>query len=125
MQRKRNSSLFLHYMLTAIAYGTLFCYAAEVKQTDTLERLCVPCHVRLDISLQKSFMNALLVYGGKENLKAGLAYYFRHPSRETSVMDEDFVRKNGIKAPLHLSKKEMDEALEAYWQRYSVIGRLR
>ncbi len=88
-------------------------------------RECVPCHRQKDISLQKVFMDALLVYGGKENMKAGLAYYFRNPRMGTSVMDEDFLQKNGIKAVTKLSPEIMDEALEEYWKIYTVMGKLR
>ncbi len=88
-------------------------------------RECIPCHRQKNISLQKVFMDALLVYGGEENMKAGLAYYFRNPRLGSSVMDEDFLQKNGIKEPIKLSPKIMDEALEAYWQIYTVRGKLQ
>ena len=97
----------------------------EAGEPDIFERECVPCHRQMDISLQKTFMDALLVYGGKENMKAGLAYYFRNPRRDTSVMDEDFIRKNGIKPPMKLDEAALDKALEIYWKRYTVIGRLQ
>ena len=88
-------------------------------------RECVPCHRQKKISLRKVFMDALLVYGGKENMKAGLAYYFRNPGLGTSVIDEDFLQKNGIKAAIKLPPKIMDEALEEYWQIYTVRGKLQ
>jgi hypothetical protein len=92
---------------------------------DVFERHCIPCHKKMNISLQKTFMKALLVYGGKENMKAGLAYYFKNPHVNTSVMDEDFIRKNGIKEPMKIASKLLDEALDIYWNRYTVIGKLR
>ena len=88
-------------------------------------RECIPCHRQKSISLQKVFMDALLVYGGEENMKAGLAYYFRNPRLGSSVMDEDFLQKNGIKEPIKLPPKIMDEALEEYWQIYTVRGKLQ
>jgi len=100
--------------------GLIFLQAEGV-----FERACVPCHTERGISLQKTFMDALLVYGGKENMKAGLAYYLQNPSLGTSVMDEDFLRKNGIKAPTTLPADLLDQALEAYWQKYTVIGKLQ
>jgi len=92
---------------------------------EAFERECVPCHLRKEISLQKTFMHALLVYGGKENMKAGLAYYFRNPLKATSVMDEDFIQKSGLKSPMKLEEKVMEEALEQYWQKYTVVGKLQ
>ena len=91
----------------------------------SFSRECIPCHRQKKISLQKVFMDALLVYGGKENMKAGLAYYFRNPRLGSSVMDEDFLQKNGIKESIKLPREIMDEALEAYWQIYTVRGKLQ
>ena len=91
----------------------------------SFSRECIPCHKEKKISLQKVFMDALLVYGGKENMKAGLAYYFRNPGLGTSVMDEDFLQKNGIKTAIKIPPKIMDEALEVYWQIYTVRGKLQ
>jgi len=89
------------------------------------DQQCVPCHKQMNISLQKTFMKALLVYGGRENMKAGLAYYFKNPHVNTSVMDEDFIQKNGIKKPIKIDQKLLEEALDIYWKRYTVIGKLR
>jgi len=109
----------IKYMLIASLCWTI----SNAK--DAFEKHCVPCHVQMDISLRKTFMNALLVYGGEENMKAGLRYYFRSPSQEVSVMDEDFLRKSGVKVPMDISAKELNEALDIYWQKYTVIGKLQ
>ena len=89
------------------------------------DRHCVPCHRRERVSLRRTFMNALLVYSGERNMKAGLAYFLRHPSVETSVMGRRFFRRHRLKAPTTLSPRELREALETYWERYKVIGNLK
>ena len=99
--------------------------ATTLWSQNSFEHNCVPCHTERKVSLQKAYMNALLVYGGKENMKAALAYYFRNPDRSSSVMDDDFIRKFGIKEPIILDPKEMNEALDEYWQKYTVIGKLK
>ena len=93
--------------------------------TNAFERACVPCHQKKQISLRKTFMNALLVYSGKENMKAGLKYFLRHPRRDSSVMGEAFLDKHGLAKPLQIDDKTLDEALEIYWKRYTVQGRLK
>jgi len=109
----------IKYMLIAC-----LCWTSS-NAKDAFEKHCVSCHVQMDISLRKTFMNALLVYGGEENMKAGLTYYFRSPSQGASVMDEDFLRKSGVKIPMDISTKELNEALDIYWQKYTVIGKLQ
>ncbi|WP_457608615.1 hypothetical protein [Nitratifractor sp.] len=88
------------------------------------DRNCVPCHRREKVSLRRTFMNALLVYSGEKNMKAGLAYFLRYPSVSTSVMGEEYFRTHRLKAPTKLSDKELAEALDTYWKRYKVIGNL-
>jgi len=92
---------------------------------DVFEIECVKCHIERKISLRKTFMNALLVYSGKENMKAGLKYYLRHPRRDSSVMSEEFLDRYGLIKPLDIDEKRLDEALEIYWNRYTVQGKLR
>ena len=91
---------------------------------NAFDKHCVPCHTKMNISLQKSFMQALLVYGGRENMQAGLAYYFKNPRADISVMGEEFIRKYGIKQPLDINQSELDEALDIYWKTYTVMGKL-
>ena len=90
----------------------------------SFDRNCVPCHRREKVSLRKTFMNALLIYSGEQNMKAGLRYFLRHPSKETSAMGEEYFKTHRLKKPLKLSDKELDEALDTYWQRYKVVGKL-
>ena len=73
----------------------------------------------------QDIMNALLVYSGKENMKAGLKYFLRHPRRDSSVMGEAFLATHGLADPLMMDDRTLDEALEQYWNRYTVQGKLR
>jgi hypothetical protein len=77
------------------------------------------------VPLRQVFMNALLIYSGERNMKAGLRYFLRHPSEETSVMGRAYFRTHRLKAPSTLSDSELDAALAEFWERYKVIGRLR
>ena len=98
---------------------------SSLSAEDLFDRECVACHVREQVSLRKAFMNALLVYSGEQNMKAGLKYFFRHPRRDSSVMSEAFLREHPIKQPLTLDDATLDRALDIYWRRYTVQGKLR
>ncbi len=112
------------YSIRFLFFVVLISTSTLSSAKDSFEKNCVSCHVEMDISLRKTFMNALLVYGGEENMKAGLTYYFRSPSRGSSVMDEDFLRKSGVKLSIDISPKNLDEALDTYWEKYTVVGKL-
>ena len=98
---------------------------AALASAGSFDAHCVPCHRSTGVSLRDTFMNALLVYSGEQNMKAGLKYFLKHPSVDTSVMPRDYFQTHPLKAPTTLSDPELDEALSEYWERYKVIGRLK
>jgi hypothetical protein len=88
------------------------------------ERHCVSCHRDLPTSLQGMFKNYLLVYSGEQTVKAALRHYMRYPSRHISVMSDLFISTYGVKDRLHISDKELKEAIDIYWEKYKVFGKL-
>ncbi|WP_309497051.1 hypothetical protein [Sulfurovum sp.] len=92
---------------------------------NSYERNCVGCHKELPTSLQRMFMNYLLVYSGEKNMKAGLKHYLQYPSKEISVMSDLFIDNYGIKKKSKLREKEIDEALDIYWDKFKVFHKLK
>lgn len=92
---------------------------------DAYEKHCVACHKGLPTSLQRMFMRYLLVYGGEENVKAGLKHYLQYPSKDISVMSELFIDNYPIKKKTTLTSEELDEALKSYWERFKVFDKLK
>ena len=92
---------------------------------DTYALKCVPCHQELPKSLEQMFMNYILVYGGEENMKAGLKHYLKFPSKDISVMSKEFIDTIGIKDETSLSEDEIDDALKHYWNKYKIFGKLK
>jgi len=100
-------------------------FSTHLSSADTYERHCVECHKELPTSLQRMFMRYLLVYGGEENVKAGLKHYLKYPIKEISVMSDLFIDNYGIKKKTRLSDRQIDEALDSYWERFKVIDKLK
>jgi hypothetical protein len=92
---------------------------------DAYEQHCVQCHRELPMTLQGMFMEYLSVYSGENNTKAALKYFLRHPRKDTSVMSELFLKNFSIKEPLIISDQELNEAIDIYWEKYKVIGKLK
>ena len=103
----------------------LFLFSIEAFAKDVYERYCISCHEPLPTSLQKMFMNYLLVYGGEKNMKAGLKHYLKYPIKEISVMNDLFLKSYAIKKPTTLSDEVLEEAIEIYWNRFKVLGKLK
>ena len=70
-------------------------------------------------------MRHLLVYGGEQNVKAGLKHYLKYPLREISTMDNLFLDNYGIKKKTTLKESDIDEALEIYWDKFKVFNKLK
>jgi hypothetical protein len=102
----------------------LLALSIVVFADNAYERNCVPCHRNLPTDLQGMFKNYLLVYSGEETVKAALRHYMRYPSRHISVMSDLFINTYGIKETLHISDQELKEAIDLYWEKYKVFGKL-
>ena len=106
--------LFLLILLLSLGYGE-----------DLFERNCVSCHRKLPATLQEIFKRYLLVYSGEKNVKAGIKHYLLYPSKDISVMSDLFISTYGIKEPTTLDEKVLDEAIDIYWERFKVFGKLK
>ena len=100
-------------------------FFSQVQAKDAYERHCVGCHKELPTSLQRMFMHYLVVYSGEENVKAGLKHYLKYPLKEISVMSDLFIDNYGIKKKTLLSDRQIDEALDIYWNKFKVIDKLK
>ena len=92
---------------------------------DAYERNCVGCHKDLPTTLQQMFKAYLQAYSGEENVKAVLKHYLRHPSKSISVMSELFIDSYGIKKKSRLNEKELNEAIDIYWDKFKVFNKLK
>ena len=86
---------------------------------------CIKCHAKKKISLRKTFMNALLVYGGEQNFKTALLYYCKKPSKSSSVMDEEFLKKYQPLKPIKIDDESLKNLINWYWNDYKIIGNLK
>ena len=113
--------------LLLVAFVAYYPLCAEpLTATDNpFDRNCVPCHRKLPASLQDMFKRYLLAYSSENNLKAGVYHYLRYPNKDISVMDKLFLRRFGVKSPTTLTEKELKEAVDIYWERYKVIGKIK
>ena len=103
----------------------IVCLASAAYAEDAFERNCISCHKQLPATLQEMFKRYLLVYSSEMNVKAGIKHYLKYPSKDISSMSDLFVDTTGIKQETTLSEKELDEAVDIYWDKYKVFGKLK
>jgi len=111
-------------MIKTIIILTFFSLS-QLWAQDAYERNCVECHKDLPITLQQMFKKYLLIYSGEENVKAGLKHYLRYPYKGISVMSELFIDSYGIKKKSRLNTKELNEAIDIYWDKFKVFDKLK
>lgn len=89
------------------------------------EKNCVECHERLPVSIDKYFYKYLLIYSSENDMKHAIMNYLKVPLKETTVMSDSFISRFGVKKKTSLSETELQEALDVYWEKYKVFGKLK
>ncbi len=86
---------------------------------------CVKCHKEISLSLEKLFYEYLLKYSSEIETKYAIKEYLLNPNREDSILtDEDF-KRYGIKKKSSLPPKDLEKAIDEYWDIYKVFGKLK
>ncbi len=88
------------------------------------ERNCVKCHEKLPVSLDKFFFNYLLKYSSERQVKQALRNYLKHPRKKDSLATEELIARYGLMPKTTLDDKKLREAIDIYWERYKVFGKI-
>jgi hypothetical protein len=89
------------------------------------ENNCLKCHNKLPVSIDKYFYRYLLKYSSERDVKKAMTDYLKNPSKETTIMPQAFIKRFGVKEKTKLTNKELQEALDTYWEEYKVFGKLK
>ena len=111
-------------MRTVIVAIMMIAIGERAAQADAFEQHCLPCHRDLPVSLGDMFKKYLEVFSSEKYVKIGLKYYLRHPDRTSSLMTPLFLDTVGVKQPITLDDATLDQAIDAYWERFKVIDML-
>lgn len=98
---------------------------AQTVRANIYERTCVQCHRYLPSSLERIFMTYLKTYSGELTVKASLKTFLKNPTEETSMMSEMFIDHFSVKDKSTLSDKDLEEAIDIYWDTYNVRNKLK
>jgi hypothetical protein len=58
-------------------------------------------------------------------MKHAIMNYLKVPLKETTVMSDSFISRFGVKKPTTLNEQELKEAVDVYWEKYKVFGKLK
>jgi len=96
----------------------------EIQILNPYESNCVKCHDPLSISLEKIFFRYLVKYSSELSVKTAMIDFLKNPNKQTSALSDEQIRRFGIKSKSHLSDEELKNAIDIYWDRYKVFGKL-
>ncbi len=103
----------------------LFLITLSFLKADIYQQNCITCHNQLPVFLDKFFYRYLLKYSSEKDVKVALFEYLKKPSKDTTVMPEAFILRFDIKKPTTLDDKQLKQAIDIYWDKYKVFGKLK
>jgi len=98
---------------------------AQEPKPNIYETNCLVCHKQLSFDLGTIFFEYLLKYSDEVSVKSALVDFLKNPNSDTSVMTKVYIKSFGLKQKSELSKKELQKAIDDYWEKYTVFGKLR
>lgn len=104
-------------LIITIFLGSIF--------ADVYENNCVKCHDKLPVSIDKYFYRYLLKYSSEKSVKKAMIDYLKDPNDDDTIMPDAFIKRFGIKQKTKLKDKELIEAIDIYWEKYKVFGKLQ
>ena len=97
----------------------------EPKDENIFIKKCLPCHEYLPSTLERMFMSYLKVYSGEFTFKESLKSFLRDPDEVSSTMSDLFLDRFGVKSKTELSDRELEEAVNIYWEMYNIRNKLK
>jgi hypothetical protein len=111
--------IFIYFLIITTLYS-----AEKVAVSNPYEANCIKCHNSLSVSLEKIFFRYLVKYSSELSVKSAMIDFLKNPNKQTSAMSDEQIRRLGIKSKSHLSDEELKHAIDIYWERYKVFGKL-
>jgi len=97
----------------------------NLTYANVYETNCLKCHNKLPVSIDKYFYRYLLKYSSEREVKKAMSSYLKNPTNDTTIMPQAFIKRFGIKKKTKLSDEQLKKALDIYWEKYKVFGKLK
>ncbi|WP_457594756.1 hypothetical protein [Hydrogenimonas sp.] len=76
------------------------------------------------MTLEKFFFDYLLEYSSERQVKKALRRYLKHPKKKSSLAAEELVERYGLMPKTRLSDDDLRRAIDIYWEKYKVFGKI-
>ncbi len=100
-------------------------FAQSKEPTPLVQKNCLNCHVKQKIPSELIYRRYLMKFSTKERMKKSLFSYLKNPKKENSIMPQQFFLKFPQKEALDLTKRVLEESIEAYLDFFDLKGVLK
>ena len=107
-----------------LLFGVIALHGKINTQEDIYTKNCMKCHKQMSLSMEEIFMRYLKKYSSKVSVKSALADFLKNPNYFTSALRKEQISRYGLKNKTTLNNKALQEAIDIYWVRYKVFGKL-
>jgi hypothetical protein len=92
--------------------------------SDIYKKDCVLCH-KNSFQMHTFMKKYTLKYSSEDKIKKAIFKFLKVPSQQKSIMPFNFIRRWGLKEQSTLSDKELQNAIDIYYQKYNMKQYLR
>lgn len=111
-------------VMLSVVSSFIFAQDLEIKKQNIYEQNCLSCHQPLSVGLDKIFFRYLIKYSSELSVKSALVNFLKNPDELTSALSADQLRRFGVKSKTNLSDEKLEEAVDIYWEKYKVFGKI-
>ena len=94
-------------------------------EANVYDKNCLSCHKQLSVDLETIFFRYLLKYSDEVSVKSALIDFLQQPNEDTSVMSKEYIKRFGLKQTTILKERDLYEAIDIYWEKYKVFGKIK
>ena len=100
-------------------------HAADAEARRIYRQNCVECHRKLPVALDKFFFNYLLKYSSERRVKEALVKFIKNPTKKKALASEELINEYGLMPKTTLSDTNLRKAIDVYWEKYKVFGKIK
>ena len=97
----------------------------SLHAASVFESRCIPCHQKKHLSLKAIYFNYILYHSSKRLTLQAMKSYLIHPDPKKSLLPYTLKKYYKGIYKHNFDQKTLKNALEEYWTRYTVIGKIR
>lgn len=102
----------------------IFILLATISFANIYETKCVKCHKK-GPSLKKIYFDYLLRYSSERRVKKAMIDYLKNPNPKKSIIAKSYIKKHNRSFIHNFSDQELKEAIDFYWNKYTIKGKIK